>query len=198
MIWFLVIIGLVFVIFLGTYFYVQSLKTFEYVGVGWVREDLKGLTLYHGRFPIIYKGVLYNYYNLYLRNDPRKNDAVIEEGLEFKFYYPEVIVTNRANAAACRDAARVTADISAFLSVWPSITNVSGAVVDEELAEEWGLPFADCTTAVNKTVILIQKSVPGSLSIAYPNRVDNKNCYIISIGECENAKAIEKFMIGML
>tara|TARA_Y100000310_G_scaffold282567_1_gene303900 strand:+ start:1570 stop:2391 length:822 start_codon:yes stop_codon:yes gene_type:complete len=199
--WFFAVIILVFASFLGTYFYVQGLKTFDFVGVDWVREDYKGLTLYHGRFPIIYKDRVVANYNLYLRNDPRENNVSVVRGIRIRFW-PEVIISNSPEAAKCTSAGRITGDLGMFISAFPWITNMTGAVNNLTVAKEQNLAFADCATGItdyNKTIIMIKQFDEGG-EIPNPKilKEENPNCYAIYVGDCENVLAIERFMIEVL
>jgi len=199
--WFFAVIILVFASFLGTYFYVQSLKTFNFVGVDWVREDYKDLTLYHGRFPIIYGDKIIANYNIYLRNDPRENNISVINGLKIRFW-PEIIISTSPEVAVCPSAGRITGDLGMFVSAFPWVTNVTGAVNNQTVAEEQNLAFANCTTGVadyNKTIIMIKKfNEEGILPATRILKEENVNCYVIYAGECENVLAIEKFMIEVL
>ena len=185
LVWFFAIIGLVFLVFLGTYFYVQGLKKFEYLGVQWLKEDSGKIKMYHARVPIVYKGQISAFYNVYLRNDPRENKLQVDKGVQLIFY-PDVVISTRPNAAECTNAARLNGDLGAFLGAFPSIKNVTGAVHDKNVSIAWGLPYADCSMSENQTIIVIQKSLPGELSFGLSPVSKTGNCYILDIGECEN------------
>jgi uncharacterized protein (DUF2164 family) len=199
--WFFAVIILVFVSFLGTYFYVQGLKTFDFVGVDWVKEDYKDLTLYHGRFPIIYKNRVFANYNIYLRNDPRENNVSVVQGLRIRFW-PEVIISNSPESAKCKSAGRITGDLGMFVSAFPWITNMTGAVNNLTVAKEQNLAFADCATGItdyNKTIIMIKQfDEEGEIPDPKILKEENPNCYVIYVGECENVLAVERFMIEVL
>ena len=192
LIWFFAIVVAVFVIFLGTYFYMQGLKTFEFAGVEWAKEKYQDFDLYHSRFPIIYNGELIANYNLFLRNDPRKNNIYTNVRLGFQ---NEVVISHEEEAGDCRGAVRITGDLSMFLNAFPFVNKISGAVNDEEDAERLGLPFADCSSEANKTVIVVQKS-SGDPSIVMGG--EKGECYILNIGQCENTRTIERFMIEIV
>lgn len=199
--WFFAVVILVFASFLGTYFYFQSLKTFNFVGVDWVIEDYKDLRLYHARFPIVYKDKMVAYYNLYLRNDPRKNNLSVIDGMKIRFW-PEIIISNSPDAADCSGAGRITGDLGMFVSAFPWVTNVTGAVNNLSVAEENNLSFADCFSGVqdyNKTIIMIKKvDEEGKIPAPKILKEENANCYVIYVGECENVLAVERFMIEVL
>jgi hypothetical protein len=201
LIWFFVVVILVFASFLGTYFYFQSLKTFDFAGVEWVKEDYQNLELYHGRFPIVYKGEYIANYNLYFRNDPRENNVSVVKGIKMRFW-PEVIISNSPEAAECSGASRVTSDLGMFIKAFPWIKNLTGAVNDKEVAEEYNLFFANCSTAMedyNKTVIIIKKlDEEGKATGPKILKEENYNCYAIYIGECENSLAVERFILEVL
>jgi len=46
--WFFVIVIILFASFFVPYFYMGSLKSFEYVGADWRIEDYENLRIYHG------------------------------------------------------------------------------------------------------------------------------------------------------
>ncbi len=184
----LITIALVFSLFLGTYFYVQSLKTFKFAGVEWVKEDYNGLEIYHSRFPLIYKGEIKHYYNMFLRNDPRENE--IPTNFSFNTY-PELIVSVSPEAGKCSSMGRVVSDLTMFMNALPVTKNISGAVSNQSVAEELNLRFANCTSEKQKTIILIEKSEK-------PFIEQEGDCYKIKVGECENVMAIEKFIVEIV
>lgn len=182
----LVLIG----VFVGGYLYFQSLNSFEYLGIQWDIQKYPGLTLYHSRFPIIYMGELVANYNIFLRNDPRKNEIPLKTEFQFD---NQVVISFQPESIECDDTTRVSTDLVGILNAFPFITNVSGGVSNESVADELGLDFVDCSTK-DKTVILIQRS--DSAEIIQDN--ENPNCYIINIGECEETLAVERFMLGII
>ncbi len=188
--WIIGFIVLIAAAFLIGYFYFQSLKTFDFAGVKWDKEKYGQLELYHSIFPISYQGVFKHNYNIYLRNDPRENAVSIN--LDKIDFYPEIIISNSIPATQCKDAARVVADLSMFTSALPFVKNISGALADKQIAEELNTTFADCSSAVNKTVILIQTSDS-------PLIERQGDCYTLNIGNnCQNALVVEKFEIQMI
>lgn len=193
LIWFFIIISIVFVVFIGIYFYIQSLKTFEFAGVKFDKIKEGQLMIYHARFPVFYNANNV-FYNLYLRNDPRKNNASIDENMNLKFY-PEVIISHSFEAANCGgDGAIAAGNLAMFLKQAGGRDNITGALSDKSPAEELNLSFANCSNAKNRTVILIQKS--DKLSIE--QNEEYKNCYIINAGNCENIKAVERFILAII
>ena len=192
LIWFFVIVVGVFVVFLGAYYYVQGLKSFEFAGVDWTMEEYQDFDLYHSRFPIIYQDKLVANYNLYLRNDPRENNIPTDIELGFQ---KEAVLSYGEGAGECRGAARLSGDVGMFLNAFPFIHNVTGAVNDVETAERLELPFADCSSEVNKTVIIVQKSSEEPSIVQVGGRGE---CYVLNIGECENTLTIERFIIEIV
>ena len=194
--WVLIIAGIILISFLAGYFYVESLKRFEFGGVNFEKIKDGSLVFYHGRFPIIYLGVPQNYYNLYLRNDPRENNILINID-KFKFDKKVIISTEPGVEVCGGDGVIAIANLAMFLSAFPFIEDVEGAVSYEETAKELNLSFANCSSAINQTVILVQKSETPSIT----QDKQNKACYKINIGDCENIisrpfKAINRWRVG--
>src|SRR3990167_4438060 len=72
----LIALGILMLVFLATYFLINSSKNFEFKGVGYsVVNDNGGIAPYKTSLPVDYNGTKATY-NFYLRNDPRKNDVI--------------------------------------------------------------------------------------------------------------------------
>jgi hypothetical protein len=61
-------------------------------------------------------------------------------------------------------------------------------------AIERNITFADCSSVANKTILVIKKSETPSIE----QDKNNKDCYIINVGNCENFKATERFMLEII
>lgn len=190
LIWFFIIVLLVFGVFLGSYFYVQEAKILEASGIEFVKEDHNDLELYHARFPVFYNARAN--YNLYLRENPEKNDVPID--IEEWGFYRDVIISTSPEAFKCGKSMVSSSNLAMFLGQAAG-RKTKGAVNDLDASNESGLEFANCSNAVNETtVIMIEKSDTPRI---YQSE-DNEDCYIIEIGECENIKATEKFILGVI
>ena len=186
--WILFGIVLVIIIFLGVYFYAQSLRTFKFAGVTWEKEDHGGLTLYHSRFKVM-EG--FPIYNAYFRTDPRKNNVEILDGTYFKFY-KDTYISLSPNVEVCSGANVIANKLLSefFLAVG---VNAQGAVGDEDRAKELNLTYMDCSIIGDEeSVVLIKKSDKTEI------RQFSKNCYQIDVGDCENIKAAEQFILGIM
>ena len=193
LLWFFIIVGVIIASVLISYFYVQSSKTFDLAGAEWIKEKYPDFEIYHGRFPVYWGDQLVHNYNIFLRNDPRKNDIPADIDVSL---YPNVIVTQSPEVWECEKSILVSDLLGKTKTMLPMVIgNLTGATTDRELAEERGLPFADCSSESGKTVILVQMAEESSV-MTDPN---NPDCYIINIGKCEeNLKAAEKFMIEVV
>ncbi len=187
----LIILFIVLIIggFLGTYFIIQSSKTFDYAGVSWVKEKYGNMTFYHARFKIL-EG--FPIYNAYFRTDPRKNDVEIAGNAYFRFYQKTYVSLN-PNIEEC-SGANVLAN--KLLGEFLGATNVvaESAVEDKNLSEELGYPYIDCDSiqGKNESAIIIQKSDYPYISQIGPS------CYLLEVGECENIKTAEAFILGIM
>ncbi len=189
--WIVGFIVFVFLIMFVVYFQAQNAKKFDYVGLEWEKTDYGEFDLFHSRFMIDE-----NFYNLYMRNDPRINSIKIENDTSFKFH-DEIIISTTPEAVACSGSARANLDLGMFLGSGLK-HDISGALGDEETAEELNLSFADCSYAVAaKSVILIQNSEEETKPRIYKDK-DRKQCHIIEVGNCEYSKSVEKFILGVV
>jgi hypothetical protein len=187
--WILFIIGLVFAGFLVTYFViVPALSTFNYAGVKWEKIDQGNLELYHSRFSPHENFV----YNAYFRTDPRKNNISLGE-TSFGFF-SNAIISLDVDSEDCGGANvignKMLGEFLTSLNI-----QVSGALNDEETAEELNLSFADCSSsAIGRNVFLVKKSEEPSIE----RDSVHDSCYLINVGNCENIKTVERFISGVL
>ena len=183
--WAIIIIIFIILGFAGAYLILQNINKFQYVGVNWEKIKYGELDFYHGRFPLFD-----NYYNIYMRTDPRKNEIPVKN-ITLKIF-PVVIVALEPEAGGCYGANIGSMELGKFFGAVGS--KVISAINDEKTAKEYGTPFANCSFTNQTTVVMLQKSETPSItqSSEYPN------CYILNVGECENTKTVEKFLLTII
>lgn len=186
--WFLVIIGLAFASFLVPYFYSQSARTFEYASANWTIEDYEGLTIFHGRFASFSNPNFF--YNIYLRNDPRKNE-VDTSGTFDKFKYGGVVSLSPDVNDCSGEVGRAIFDLSAFLRQGVGIKRLSPGVTDKKRSVEKDVRFATCETVKDQSIIILDMA--NESSVVQDEK--NKHCYTIYIESCEDIAPVEKFMV---
>ena len=189
LLWILVGIIIVIVVFICVWYYAQSLNKFNYVGVDWVKSKEGDSIFYKTRFHAFYN--TNSFYNLMFRNDPRKNEIPINIDFEF---WKNVIITTEDGATDCGvDGVIANANLAMFLGQALDL-KIDAAFTNKTLAEMYNISQADCSDAIDKTVVVLQKSdVP---SIVVSSKYDY--CYLINVGDCESILAVEKFIIGMI
>jgi len=187
LIWFFVVIGVIFLSFLVPYFYFESLKTFHYGGVDWNIDDSdKFITFYHSEFPAL-NGANLNY-NVYLRHDPRENDVeAIGEFNAFKYggYFSFSEEVNTCGGQVFR----ASADMINFVKMGVGVGNMDNSALTPEFGEDSGLPFVNCFTHPDRTVVVLRMGEPSVIQSEI-----NPYCYVISIEDCDDFAPIEKFI----
>jgi len=186
--WFVAIIVVVFAVTIGTYYWFEGVKSFEFDGVDWVYEEDVGY--YHGRFENLL-GRNY-FYNIYLKNDPRKNNVLVE-GTFDKFKYGLIISTSPEFDMCRGDASRVMRDLGAFMKDGLGTDAPRAGSTDEGVANKSERLFATCNSIVNRTVLIIER---GDDFVA--QNIYNPNCYTITVGDCNDASSVEKFMLKVI
>ncbi|MBT3404746.1 hypothetical protein HN832_02565 [archaeon] len=172
----LIIIGGIIGIFLITYFSMQAIKHFEYQERDFEILDEKGIKFYHTSFPISYQGKLVNY-NLYLRNDPRKNE--IDIPFSGELVVDKAIVLNSTGDFQC-EGKGVLAN-----HVFNEFFTYLGATIMED-------PEAICDEENRYTFINI---VEGEESKIEQNGI---SCYTFHVSDCEILEVTEKFITEAL
>ena len=186
--WFVVVIVAVFVVTLGTYSWFEGLKSFEFGGVAWAIEDYGSFDVYHARFMSLNGDDLF--YNLYLRNDPRRNKVPVE-GEFGSFKYGGYISLSQEFEACRGDVSRVMVDLGSFLQSGLGMSQIDVATSDAEFSLESGVQYANCWSSdtFDRSVFMIDVG---------ENRVvqdeANRFCYTIYVEDCDDILSIEKFM----
>jgi hypothetical protein len=184
--WMLVVIVVVIGSVIVSYSVVERMKSFEYGGVDWAVEDYGEFDVYHARFASL-TGADLNY-NLYLRNDPRKNDVSVSG--EFKSFKYGGYISLSQELEACRgEVSRVMVDLGSFLKAGLGMRRIDVATSDAEFSLESGTPYINCYNTFDRSVFMIDIG---------ENRVvqddANRFCYNIYVNDCDNILAVEKFM----
>jgi len=186
--WFLVLAGVVFASFLIPYFYIESLKSFDFAGIPWKIEALGEQKIYHGRFYALSGADLI--YNIYLRIDPRENDVFASGTFNLFRYGAYISLSPEVNK--CRgEVSRVMVDLGSFLKAGVGIANLAVATNNPDYSNETGLPYIDCSNLHERTIIIIEKGE--ERSVVQSN--ENPDCYIITVNDCNDGAPIEKFML---
>jgi len=186
--WIVAIIFVVLVFILGIYYWTGAVKSFEFGGVEWIYEE--NVDYYHGRFANLLGDNFI--YNIYLKNDPRKN-GVQTEGIFNEFRYG-VVISMSPDFDLCKgDASRVMRDLGAFMREGFGIGPLEVGSTNEEIANSSERKFATCDNINDRTVIIIER---GDNFVVQDD--ENPYCYVISVGDCNDASAVEKFMLKVI
>ena len=195
---FLIIVGLIFVLFFGTYYGIRAQKHFNYGGAEWWIEGQKegwgDLTLYHGRYFVkTTSGKIITNMNLWLRNDPRTNNLPSDINFTKEKIASKVIISFTDDLMECSNRATIVPQLSQAFGTGLPWTTTSGAVANKTTAELLNLTYATCEDAKEDTsVILIQKGEESKV-------FSNEGCYVIQYGECADAvKASEKLILELI
>ncbi len=187
---FFVVVVLVFAMFLVPYFYIQSQKTFDHLGLVWSVEDYDELTIYHTVHPIIASDGSISNHNTYLRNDPRENDIGYNAGeIQFRDH---VILLHTPETITCRNQILVTSLLGQTFGAFSFVNEVAAAVDNKKYSEDFNLPYASRANSTQSTIFYIKNSEQTEIV------KDGKN-YIINLESCEdNLLAAERLVIELI
>ncbi len=185
---FFLIVGVVFALFLGSYFYIQSLKHFDYAGVRWDKVKEGKMDFYYAQFRL---ADTLPVYNAYLRNDPRQNEIPVNATFKFS---DKVLVSFEDYKSECqgKDAYLATV-IGPYLKAMG--INATGATTNLQKSIQQNITLADCSVATKtKSVIVVQSSEEPSIT----QSEGNPNCYYFNIGKCQHIETVERFIVAIL
>jgi len=170
------IIGGILIVFLVSYFFIQSLSSFEHQGVDFKIVKEGSLIFYNTAFPLndAITGKYLGEYNFYIRNDPRKLEK--EVAFEGELNLMNNIVLNSTDSFNCDgDGVIAIANLASLFK------RVDAEVIKDE--------NATCDEQGRYTYILLQKGNETKVEQV------GKSCYTIDIHDCEILKGTERFML---
>jgi hypothetical protein len=182
------IVGIMFFILIVIIFsalFVDISRTFGYNGMKFSKEKYGNILIYKHSYYFINDGEQY-LYNLYLRNDPRKNDVSFE-GTDI-FFNPGLIYLsiNTTNLEKCENSSIAISEVAGFLK--NNLLDVKSASPDKAQANKTGYPYANCNTHPSNTVILFEEGNKTEI-------VQDKLCYTVKVANCEILEASEEFIV---
>jgi hypothetical protein len=192
--WVLLVLGIIILIVIAAYFVSQEGVKFRYMGLTFEKMKVDKLTLYHDKIAINDEsGNLLYYYNLYLRNDPRKLDSI--KMPSDVYLSKDVALTVDENIVSggegCGEVSLAGATISMFLNSLGK--NLTFAYTSQERAEKENIEHITCeNNPTNRTVLLISRGTDTEITR------EGENCYAIKFKDCEVMKGIERFIIGVI
>ena len=195
--WVLIFIVGIIGVFLITYFYIQSLGSFNYLGIDWYKMKQGELNFFYAKFKFSPEDPRYH---VYFRTDPRENDIPVVDNqgyqmlsdtiprLSFKY---NIFISSDINLEECGGKAAIANQNLRNFFMAQSLY-VKGAINNKSFAEENKIPFANCTNLPKNTVIMITKSDEPYIEKYGPD------CYILHVGNCENIKTVEGFILAYI
>lgn len=177
----------VLVFFLSNFIF-SKLNTIEHDGLVFTRERFGDIPVFHYYYYITPKLK----YNLYLRNDPRKNNVpvtgrLVEEGIKFLKDETIYLSVNPERLSQCEYSLVGISTLTSFLTDNQFI--VKGASPDENLAKEANVSYATCDVIPDGRVILLKAS--NNTEVIH----EKYNCIIINVADCQILEAVEKFEV---
>jgi hypothetical protein len=185
---FFITVGIVFALFLGSYFYVQSLGHFDYAGVRWDKVKEGQMDFYYAKFRL---ADTLPVYNAYLRNDPRQNEIPVNATFKFS---DKVLVSFEDYNPDCQGKdSYLAAVIGPYLKAMG--LNATGATTNLQKSIQQNITIADCSVATKtKSVIVVQSSDKPSIV----QSTENLNCYYLNVGKCQHIETVERFIVAIL
>jgi len=189
----LAVLGFIFCVFIGVYWGSKASKKFEYLGLDWVIEKWGDMDFYRTVAPKRYAGTYYGDHIMYFRNDPRKNNVLVDiPELGFTSNYS---VTMSPEARACSDAGLAIYNYATITNLLPFIKNISDGSTDLNNIPE-RMQYLTCENSSNKRTVI--NIMIGNQTKIYTNS-NYSNCYVIEISSCDDILiASEKFALNLI
>jgi len=171
-----------------TYWLTQESKKFEYRGLNFYKEKEGDILFYKSTFVFVTANGENIQALLKLRNDPRTLAKIPIEGtIKLK---NAVVLSVSPEVTNCSDTYRTIVNFAWTLGGF-GIRNVSAATTDKKYSKEYRIPLVDCKDANKKTVIVMREGNETKI-------VQDKDCYILEIKNCEVQEVFERFILDFI
>lgn len=180
---FIAMVVIIAVIFLIPYIR-NAGNNFTYNNMKFYKEKINNIDFFHYSYYLT-SGDQQYLYNLYLRNDPRKNDVPVNGSLLYSNTNLVYLGLDSSNLLKCSDSSIAVAALASFIS--DNQLTLETGVSDSAVASANNLTHITCEAHPYDTVILI-KGINGTTNI----QADG-TCKTINVANCEILKAVEKF-----
>ncbi len=188
----LVICAFLFLIIAVPFFVKNQLNNFSYEGIPFVKEKQGEIIFYHGRVPVFVDKENTRFYNMYLRNDPRKNNVSVLVNFSFS---NQVSLSLENEAGFCSDSVLAHGLLGEFVTSYLHfVKKINYGVTDDKTAKELNLAKITCNNASTVNTVIITR-ISNETSIVRGERPD---CYYLNVGKCENLRVVEKFVTEVI
>jgi hypothetical protein len=173
-------------------FYRHSSNNFKYLGIEFNKNYMKNIIFYTAKVPVIdVYGDTQAYKEIDFRNDPRKlKDIIVDVNGSVKFIKTDTVYVSYGEIDRCGDNSLAATNLGFFLAA--TNMNYKGAIDDPDYVNNTNIPYVNCQTHPNNTVLLVKSG--NETKIAQTG----DNCYELVFKECEMLKATEKFELTIL
>ena len=176
-----------FLIILSAYNYYAS--NFTYLDLKFSKVKFGKLDFYYAKIPLFNtNGEITGNYNLYIRNDPRElEDIKINGQIRMK---PKIIMAS--DDIKCEDAGIAGGELGAIIGLW---SRIIPGTTNRTIAEKEGKTYASCSLKdgmyIDSTVLTFKTGNVTEI------RQTGKDCYEVSVKDCEILRATERFILGL-
>ncbi|MCX8159021.1 MAG: hypothetical protein N3D20_01880 [Candidatus Pacearchaeota archaeon] len=188
-IWILILV----IVFVVSFYLFRNIGRIEYEGMYFVKEKLGEVILYHYKYYIMdeVNGKIYSY-NLYLRNDPRKNNVNVEaDGFKFFIGKPFILGLNSTGLGNCSLSMVAMDTLIQFIMYNNHLQKPKVGTVDKNESMEKNMTYVRCEKYPLNTVIIIESANESKI-------IGKDNCFILKVKDCEITQVTEKFILEAL
>jgi hypothetical protein len=189
--WLYILAGILilFIIFYVSYQSYLASKKIEYAGLKFEEKKVGNLTFWYTSVPLVdANGVNVINRSMYFRNNPKDLEYIPINGV-IKIKSKIILASDGLN---CSENGIAGGELGLALAPY---ANVISGTVNKTLADDKGVQYASCNQNdvfyLDSTVLIFK---PGDTASIDQN---GKNCYEITIKDCEVLDGVERFIIGL-
>jgi hypothetical protein len=182
-IWTVVVLAVVFV---ASYYIFGSMGKVQYEGLTFSKQMYGSIPIYVYKYNFADKTGQVNVYNFYVRGNPAENNVPVSGNIALNPFAPVYLSINETNLKECTQSVIAVAGLSQFVGA--NQFELRAGVPDKAIADATNGTYVNCGTNSQESVILVESGDKTQI-------VNQGNCYIIDIANCEILPALEKFEI---
>ena len=170
-------------------FFRYDSNNFKYMGIEFNKNYMGQIIFYTAKIPVTNsQGIISGYHTIDFRNDPRElNNVIVNVTGNIKFIKNSIVYVSFGEMEKCEDNGLAATNLGFFLGA--TDINYKGAVDDSNYINSTNVPYVNCQTHPNNTVLLIKSGNETKIEQT------SDNCYELIFKECEVLKATEDFQL---
>lgn len=185
--WYVWAIGVVVIVGIVFWVVFSSVGQVKYEGLVFQAEKYGTTVVYHNSYLLKMPNGEVIKYNLYLHNNPKKNDVPLNAEIIYPEFMAEVkLGINTSGLTKCPESSLAVGSLSEF--ILNNGFTIKVGTTNSSISNEHNITYMTCETHPNDFMIFMSEGDKTQIT-------QQGNCIKIEVANCEIQPAVEKFIV---